>query len=396
MNIFGDEELEVKKAKRTRMEGRGRSGYSSLKRKIKISSGTPEAVTKVIGFAKSAKSAKQMIDYISRDGDIELKDHDGFGLQSDEERLDIIKDWEQNFPTRKDGRYAMHFMVSAPKGSDHAATVAASQEFAETIFGEYDYVLASHFDEDHPHTHFIVARKIDGPALNPRKEDLQEWREAWAEIGTRHGISMVASNRIERGVTRRSDKQRDIHIRKRDGLTKNDISAAKEVLAEYDNDNERPWDIVLEKRLKETRASYENIARSLKTLAEGKKDGHQMLAKTARLVNRQSMVLRKVITRRHILREIIGSEDHPTITSKSSPKDLANAYVKHKDYLGLVKPPARDSDIEKSINQLGKNLGNKVESGDRATQDFLNIVRDRKTAGQGRGRERKKDFGLDI
>ena len=396
MNIFGDEELEVKKAKRTRMEQRGRSGYSSLKRKIKVSSGTQEAVTKVIGFAKSAKSAKQMIDYISRNGDVELTDHDGLGLQYDEERLDIIKDWEQNFPTRKDGRYAMHFMVSAPKGSDHAATITASREFGETIFGEYDYVLASHFDEDHPHTHFIVARKIDGPALNPRKEDLQKWREAWAEIGTRHGISMVASKRIERGKTRRSDKQRDIHIRKREGVTKNDVSAAKEVLAEYHNDNEKPWDLVLEKRLQETRTGYEQLARSLKTLAAQNKDGHEMLDKTARLVSRQSMILRKVITRRHILREIIASKDHPKITPQSSAEDLAKAYVKHKEYLGIVQSPARDSDIDKSIKKLGKTLGDKAVGGDKATQDFLKLVRDRKSAGQGRGRERKKDFGLDI
>jgi hypothetical protein len=79
--------------------------------------------------------------------------------------------------------------------------------FAADEFEGHRYVLVLHsFETDphkdparYPHVHLCVkARGEDGVRLNPRKQDLQRWRERFAERLREHGIDAAASSRLER------------------------------------------------------------------------------------------------------------------------------------------------------------------------------------------------------
>ena len=51
----------------------------------------------------------------------------------------------------------------------------------------------------HPHVHLTVkAVGLDGVRLNPRKADLQRWREGFAEALREHGIEATTTSRIHR------------------------------------------------------------------------------------------------------------------------------------------------------------------------------------------------------
>lgn len=108
-------------------------------------------------------------------------------------------------------------MLSMPPGTDRVAVKNAARAFAHEEFGERrDYVFAAHEDEAHPHVHIVVlARSRDGRRLNPRKVDLQRWRERFAQELRNHGVEANATPRRTRGVTQRYERQAITHMRAR-------------------------------------------------------------------------------------------------------------------------------------------------------------------------------------
>jgi len=51
----------------------------------------------------------------------------------------------------------------------------------------------------HPHVHLTVKTAgFDGTRLNPRKPDLQRWREGFAEALREHGIEATTTSRLHR------------------------------------------------------------------------------------------------------------------------------------------------------------------------------------------------------
>lgn len=101
-------------------------------------------------------------------------------------------------------------MPSMPPGTDRAAVTDAGRAFAREEFGDQrDYVFAAHDDEAHPHVHIVVlARGYDGRRLNPRKADLQRWRERFARELRDRGVEANATPRRTRGVT----QQYELHL----------------------------------------------------------------------------------------------------------------------------------------------------------------------------------------
>ena len=68
----------------------------------------------------------------------------------------------------------------------------------------------------HPHVHLTVkAAGFDGTRLNPRKPDLQRWREGFAEALREHGIDATATSRLHRTTHERSTVRHVV-----DGATK--------------------------------------------------------------------------------------------------------------------------------------------------------------------------------
>lgn len=338
---------------------KGRGGQAGVLRKVNVSRRTHEAVFKLKKtHASTRASARNMVDYISRDGDLELLDQDGNPVQHDDERKSLIDDWSMSFSERAKPRVATHMILSTPIGSDIARVKKASAEWGRANLSEYDYVQVTHTDEPHPHTHFIVARRPGGPSLSFGPSDIIAMKDSWAEIGTKNKIPMVSSSRAERGIGRKSLRQRDIHIRNRDGYTRSDLSAAAEVLSEAKPSGGNPWDNAMQERLVKERSEYEAIAKNLERLANSKEGRRKRveIEATLKLVKRQAMALREVKTRRDIMRSIV---DNPklAVTIKSSPEALAKEYAKGDLYNRQIHHPDNDKKVRAEFDKLmGKGL----------------------------------------
>jgi len=183
----------------------------------------PEVMVKITN-RKGARNGMGAIgahlEYISRNGQVELEDQEGNLISGRLEVRDLIQMWQsagRGIEETSTRREAFNVMLSMPPGTDRAAVQDAARAFAREEFGEQrDYVFAAHDDEAHPHVHIVVlARGRDGRRLNPRKADLQRWRERFAQGLRDRGIAANATPRRTRGVSQQYERQAVKHMRAR-------------------------------------------------------------------------------------------------------------------------------------------------------------------------------------
>lgn len=178
----------------------------------------PEVMVKISGGGKDMRGIKAHFDYISRNGQVEIEDEQGRIHQGKEEVRDVRDDWKGGGIPYESGtrREAFNIVLSMPPGTDRAAVKDAAREFASELFSNHQYVFAAHDDEKHPHIHLAVkAVDLDGVRMNPRKADLQHWRETFAEKLRGQGIEANATPRQLRGVVKKAEKQSVKHINRR-------------------------------------------------------------------------------------------------------------------------------------------------------------------------------------
>lgn len=175
----------------------------------------PEVMVKISGGGKDMRSIKAHMDYISRNGDVELEDEQARVHQGKEDVRAVRDDWRGGGIPYEDGkkREAFNIVLSMPPGTDRTSVKIAARAFASELFGNHQYVFAAHDDEKHPHVHLAVkAVDLDGVRLNPRKADLQHWRETFAEKLREQGVEANATPRAVRGVVKKAEKQAIRHI----------------------------------------------------------------------------------------------------------------------------------------------------------------------------------------
>lgn len=195
-----------------------KSARATLSRTVRKA---PEVMVKISGGGKCMKAIKAHMDYISRNGEVALEDERGNIIQGKEAVRDLRDDWQEGhggkpIPYDDDQatrREAFNIVLSMPPGTDREAVRQAAKEFAAVNFGNHQYVFAAHDDEKHPHVHLCVkAMDKDMVRLNPRKADLQRWRESFAEKMRENGIEANATPRQWRGKVRKAEKQAVRHI----------------------------------------------------------------------------------------------------------------------------------------------------------------------------------------
>lgn len=175
----------------------------------------PEVLVKISGGAKDMRGVKAHMDYISRNGAVEIEDHDGLIHQGKEQVRSVRDDWYGAGIPYENGtkREAFNIVLSMPPGTDRSAVKAAARGFAKELFANHQYVFAAHEDEKHPHVHLTVkAMDVAGVRLNPRKADLQRWRETFAEKLVEQGIEANATPRRVRGIVKKAERQAIRHI----------------------------------------------------------------------------------------------------------------------------------------------------------------------------------------
>jgi hypothetical protein len=181
----------------------------------------PEVMVKITSACKGMRQISRHIDYISRKGDIALEDQDGLIATGKDQVRDLKEEWRlsgaEALTMESARRDTLNIVFSMPAETDEVSMKRAVRAFAAIAFDDHQYVFAYHTqatDPDpnppaHPHIHLVVKTMgLSGRRLNPRKADLQKWREGFSAQLRAHGIDANATSRLarlkrERG-TRRS------------------------------------------------------------------------------------------------------------------------------------------------------------------------------------------------
>lgn len=244
----------------------------------------PEVLVKISGGGKDMRTIKAHMDYISRNGAVELEDDQGEIHQGKEEIRGVRDGWFGGGVPYENGarREAFNIVLSMPPGTDRPSVKAAARNFARELFGNHQYVFAAHEDEKHPHVHLNVkALDHDGLRLNPRKADLQRWREVFAEKMREQGIDANATPRRVRGIVKKAEKQAIRHIDQehRQGKRKQGsrVVALQEAAASLEATTGRPHENPAHGRIVgQRKVVHQQFGAAARALAAGAKDDKRL------------------------------------------------------------------------------------------------------------------------
>ncbi|MCE8050083.1 relaxase/mobilization nuclease domain-containing protein [Halomonas daqingensis] len=251
----------------------------------RIASRVPEVMVKITGNAKGADHVQSHLDYISRNGKLELEDERGDVIHGKDEVRALAKDWSQDQgKRRKNTRDTTNIIMSMPAGTEPRDVKDAVRAFAKRQFGQnHQYVMALHTDTDSPHVHLTVkSLGYDGRRLNVKKSDPQKWREAFAVELERRGVEAEATPRATRGVIKRGVSQVVHHIREKGQTPQVDQAKVREVLVDFRDQRAgqapkpRHWEDRIKERQTYVRKAWLTAA---KDMAQSRDPDDQELAK---------------------------------------------------------------------------------------------------------------------
>jgi type IV secretory pathway VirD2 relaxase len=264
----------------------------------------PEVMVKITGRTRGVAHLKSHLAYITRNGELDAETEQGATLAGRSGLKDLQQRWEDDAglddKRRRDASLSVNIILSMPAGTDAVAVKDSARAFAiETFDYNHDYVFVQHLDDKHPHVHLTV-RSLghDGKRLNPRKADLQAWRERFAGELRLRGIAAEATPRRTRGRVRKADRGAVLAMRKRKITPDVDRLARKEVLSEVTGGRtaKHPWDEQIKSRQDAIRRQYLDYA------AELQRSGAAADQALARQIREFVNDMPAVETRRHALR----------------------------------------------------------------------------------------------
>lgn len=129
----------------------------------------------------------------------------------------MAKDWAEGWDRRVKSGHSMHMVASFPMGTDAEKVADIMRDTCHDIFDQgrsrFNYIAALHTDNGLPHVHIVVDRKNaegewfyfarDGEFTYDRVKDTIVAHAA------AHGIEMVNSSRLSRGLTGDAADDRD-------------------------------------------------------------------------------------------------------------------------------------------------------------------------------------------
>lgn len=186
------------------------SGNAKIKNIKSVIRKAPEVMVKITGNSTGLKTVKHHLDYISRNGKLELINEAGESINGTAELRAFREQLKAaQIPNDSNKREFLHVMFSMPPGTPEKALRDAVAEFCQEEFSNRRYVMAFHDDKDHKHVHVCVStRDIDranAPQLSPRKADLFRWRQGFADKLREQGVDAAASERRHRFNYRKSE-----------------------------------------------------------------------------------------------------------------------------------------------------------------------------------------------
>jgi len=110
-------------------------------------------------------------------------------------------------------RLTCHLMLSMPPNTPQGEFRDSVRDFLGDTFSNHEYLYAFHNDTDCYHAHICIPMKgIDGKRLNPRKDDIAQWRHGFADALEHHGIpanAMTAPSHNRKSFSRELFKYSD-------------------------------------------------------------------------------------------------------------------------------------------------------------------------------------------
>ena len=180
----------------------GRRGGEAAKATLaRLARRAPEVMVKVTGRTRDGGHLGRHLDYIGRNGAVRLEGPDGEVLADRSAFRALAEAWAEEQAVqpgrRRDTPLSHSIVLSMPRGTPPDRLEDAARAFAQAVFADrFDYVFAVHDEGKHPHVHLTV-RSLgrEGQRLNPRKADLQAWREAFAGQLRARGVEAEAAPR---------------------------------------------------------------------------------------------------------------------------------------------------------------------------------------------------------
>lgn len=181
----------------------------------------PEVMVKVTGRTRDPGHLRAHLDYISRNGELEMEDRDGAVVAGRPAVKELAEDWSAaalaDSRRRANTPFSLSLVLSMPADTDPTPVRDAARDFAREVFADrFDYVFSLHTDAQHPHVHLEVRSHGDhGERLNPKKADLDTWRQVFAQALRDRGVEAEATPRRARGITRKAERTPLRKIRER-------------------------------------------------------------------------------------------------------------------------------------------------------------------------------------
>jgi hypothetical protein len=206
-----------------------RPGASAIRRRIETTvRRAPQVMVKVTGGGRGMLAISAHFRYISKNGRLDIEDDREVVRNGKETLHDLVDQWRYGGALIDDighRREAFNIMLSMPAGTDANLLHRAAREFAHAEFAGHRYVMVLHEHQANPHVHLSVrAASASGHRLNPRKADLQRWRETFAEKLRGWGIEADATRQVSRGVTRNYDPMWRVKAREDGRLRKSPVA----------------------------------------------------------------------------------------------------------------------------------------------------------------------------
>ena len=207
-----------------------RPNYNAKKTALNVIKGVnkklPQVVVKISGSSKGANKAQAHADYIGRNGKVEIEDQDGNKYKGKNEQKELLGAWSAMGMHDKHEtgarREAFHFVFSMPNGTNPEAMKEAVKNLVKEEFDGHKFFMAQHLDTDSPHCHVLLNATNDkGERLNPRKQDLHNYRVAFVAKLKEQGIEATATRRIHQFKYKDNKHQGVIHKDERMGIKQN-------------------------------------------------------------------------------------------------------------------------------------------------------------------------------
>ena len=166
----------------------------------------PQVMVKVTGGGCGMGAIAAHFRYIAKAGRLPFEDDRGVVREGKEALRALVEQWRyggSEIGETSPHREAFNVILSMPRGTDPLIVQRAAREFAKAEMPDHRYVMVLHDHQANPHVHLSVrAESKHGRRLNPRKADLQRWRETFAEKLRGWGIDAEATRQATRGEVR--------------------------------------------------------------------------------------------------------------------------------------------------------------------------------------------------